>query len=375
MARAVQNAGHHVRVIKFGTEDNEYVFEGIHVMQVGPSSKGRLGKETQWKAVRRAIMQQLCKESFDVIHAQHVKSTRASVGLGLPVVATVRDYWPVCFKGTLHRVWQGKNCQNNSWLNCWKCIFRENSAGVKLASFPALVYLKHRVANTVDALQQCDKVICNSRFTYDVTKRAVPENKLVIVHNMIDYNKLQTIVPYRFSKPTVLYVNKINPNKGPQVLVEAMKFLPGMQAVFVSEPGTERDALRQRCEREGIGAVFLDYVSNDEALAMMKGCDVFVIPPLWHEPLGRTHLEGLALGCRIVTTMTGGTGDIIEDEVNGLVFDSTPEHLASQVKRFMSDKALGIRLAENGRKTARERFDQTVILPQALKVYEDVVKA
>jgi glycosyltransferase involved in cell wall biosynthesis len=66
----------------------------------------------------------------------------------------------------------------------------------------------------------------------------------------------------------------------------------------------------------------------------------------------------MACGLVVLSTLTGGSREIIVDGENGLTF--TPgdaRSLASQLEKLMSKPDLQKRLAQAGRKTIVERFD------------------
>ena len=67
-------------------------------------------------------------------------------------------------------------------------------------------------------------------------------------------------------------------------------------------------------------------------------------------------LEALALGTPIVSTSKGVEGLALENNRHVLVAD-TPAEFAAATARLLSQPALRAKLAEAGRRVARERFD------------------
>jgi len=90
----------------------------------------------------------------------------------------------------------------------------------------------------------------------------------------------------------------------------------------------------------------------------MGGFDVLLLPSIWVEPLARIMQEGLACGMVVVGSNNGGTAETIVHGENGLLFEpGNGSDLAVQLKRLLIDQSLRRLLAENGRRTAEERFD------------------
>jgi glycosyltransferase involved in cell wall biosynthesis len=75
------------------------------------------------------------------------------------------------------------------------------------------------------------------------------------------------------------------------------------------------------------------------------------------EPLGRVLLEAASCGRAIVATEVGGTGEILADQVSGLL---TPpddlEALTATIRRMLTDREFRIRLGQQARTAAIEKF-------------------
>ena len=86
--------------------------------------------------------------------------------------------------------------------------------------------------------------------------------------------------------------------------------------------------------------------------------DVLLMPSIWEEPLARIMQDALAAGLVFVATRTGGTKEILIDDVNGLGFATDdPDDLARQIRRLIDAPALRSQLRIAGVQTAKEKFD------------------
>jgi glycosyltransferase involved in cell wall biosynthesis len=87
--------------------------------------------------------------------------------------------------------------------------------------------------------------------------------------------------------------------------------------------------------------------------------------------LARTIQEGMATGAVVVATSVGGTGEIVEDGVNGLLFAAgDAAALADRIERLSSEPVLGASLAAAGRRTVEARFD----LRRSVDAIEEVLR-
>jgi glycogen(starch) synthase len=88
-----------------------------------------------------------------------------------------------------------------------------------------------------------------------------------------------------------------------------------------------------------------------------------IFPSEWPEPLARMTQEAMSSGAVVIGTTTGGTGEILEDGVTGLVFaPGDAAGLAARIRQLRSDPALFARLASAARQRVEEqfRFDRMV---------------
>jgi glycogen(starch) synthase len=106
--------------------------------------------------------------------------------------------------------------------------------------------------------------------------------------------------------------------------------------------------------------VFQPPIPRSELPEFLANFDALLLPSIWEEPLALIMQEGLASGLIVIGTATGGTKEIITDGFNGLLFQPDDSStLANHIVRILSDPSLRKMLAENGKKTAFEKFDLT----------------
>jgi glycosyltransferase involved in cell wall biosynthesis len=91
--------------------------------------------------------------------------------------------------------------------------------------------------------------------------------------------------------------------------------------------------------------------------AIYRDHDVFIFSSVWEEPFALTMLEVMACGVPIVGTVTGGSAEILDHEVTGLVYEAgEPESLAAQLKRMLDEPALRRTVARNALQRVRTDF-------------------
>jgi len=89
----------------------------------------------------------------------------------------------------------------------------------------------------------------------------------------------------------------------------------------------------------------------------VRSRDALVFPSECHEALPRTPMEAMLCNLPVIGTLTGGTAELLQSEVNALTFEAgDPIGLAKQIERLAWDPALAQCLADAGRRTVLERF-------------------
>jgi glycosyltransferase involved in cell wall biosynthesis len=85
-------------------------------------------------------------------------------------------------------------------------------------------------------------------------------------------------------------------------------------------------------------------------------------------------IEASALSVPVAAINTGGTADIIVDEVTGLLSESV-EGLAEDVRRLAADTALRARLGQAAAERAAAHFDIPIVIDRMEALYQQLVTA
>jgi glycosyl transferase family 1/glycosyl transferase family 4 len=104
----------------------------------------------------------------------------------------------------------------------------------------------------------------------------------------------------------------------------------------------------------------------------LKTASIFVYIS-YSEGLGSAVLLAMSAGVPVVASNTGGIGEIIRHEENGLLVEGGPAAIAKAVRRLEADGALARKLAANGRRTVMERFSIDGMVRNTLSVYRRVL--
>jgi glycosyltransferase involved in cell wall biosynthesis len=102
--------------------------------------------------------------------------------------------------------------------------------------------------------------------------------------------------------------------------------------------------------------------------------DIFVCPSL-HEPLGNVILEAWSQGTPVISTLTHGALELIQDGTNGLLVPcGNAKAISEAVKTLlMSEDSLVKGLEKEGRSLAENKYSRDAIVRSYLELYDHLL--
>ena len=136
--------------------------------------------------------------------------------------------------------------------------------------------------------------------------------------------------------------------------------------------GPERETLRARAARAGVGAAMHFLGPNHDPLSVLRGADMLVHPSL-AESFPYVILEAMSTARPIVASDVGGIGEAIVDGEDGLlVAPGDPRSLAQAMTELLDEPERGRRMGETGRTSVERRFSRTAMIDRLAGVYSEV---
>jgi glycosyltransferase involved in cell wall biosynthesis len=176
------------------------------------------------------------------------------------------------------------------------------------------------------------------------------------------------------------YVGRLVPEKGVDLLIDAVADLEGMWYLHVLGSGSEKETLTAQTRRLGLSANvrFDSWLPSLRMPAFYRQLDVLVLPsrsqPNWVEQFGRVLIEAMACGVPVVGSDCGEIPHVIGDA--GLVFpEDDAAALRACLTQLMREPEVAAELAQRGRERVLHRFTQQSIAAKTVDVYRTMVKA
>jgi len=227
--------------------------------------------------------------------------------------------------------------------------------------------------------KQSKKVIVLSELEKRILKENFDFSKALVLPNSVDtsiFNKRTKIQPK--NQLTLLYLGRIEKNKGIMELIEALKLLKIDFSFRFVLCGTGplvyycitecKKILEDNFEYKGV-------VSGDEKINAINHSDLFILPS-YFEGLPMALLETMAAGVVPIVTNVGSMKHIIKHGINGLhIKTQDPKDLYEKLKYILANPLHYKELSENAKKTIDEQYDIKSYIVQLNMIHQSSLDA
>lgn len=168
----------------------------------------------------------------------------------------------------------------------------------------------------------------------------------------------------------LLYVGRIAGEKRLDLLPEAIHGLEGVRLVIVGD-GPARAELQRRSA--GLPIHFTGYLKGHDLATAYASADAFVFPSDT-ETFGQVIQEAMASGLAVVGARSGGTIDLVQEGVTGLLFaPGVASDLRSQLRQLLRDPAARVAMGQAGRAVAARR-SWPCVMAELMRYYHQVLR-
>ncbi len=226
--------------------------------------------------------------------------------------------------------------------------------------------------------RRADAVVANSEALRELAQGFLPDLGIDCIPNGVDPAFLAPRPPGG-SGPRVrlLCVARFVRRKGIDDLLRAAALLGDAPFELVLQgSGREETPLRRLASELGLGdrVRFEGYRRRDTLPEVYGSADVFVLPS-HSESCAMALLEAMGAGLPLVATRVGGSRELVEHEVNGLLVPPRdPSALAAALRRLIEQPELRRRLGSSSAERGEVRHSWDAVSAAYAQVYERVLK-
>jgi L-malate glycosyltransferase len=208
----------------------------------------------------------------------------------------------------------------------------------------------------------------------------IPAHRVQTIHSSIDLRRFDDTQEVASLFPTgtrvVGTVGHLAGHKGHRYLLEATRELlqaePDVRVAIVGD-----GALRHELEGQAVTLGIAEQVHfagfRRDVPALIRGFEIFVFSSL-HEGTPNSVLEAMALGKPVVATRAGGTEEVVQDGVTGLlVSPRDPAALAHALLYLLRHPEQGKMFGRAGRQRVEEYFTVERMAGSTLQAYHRIL--
>lgn len=207
-----------------------------------------------------------------------------------------------------------------------------------------------------------------------------PERVRVIPHGAFDYlTRLPDPAPLPAElqgaeRPVVLAFGLVRPYKGTDLLIDAMRELPGAELWVVGRPlGVDLEALQTRAVTAGARVRFVArFVAEREMPAIFERADVVALPYRDAEQSGVLY-SALAFGKPIVVSDVGGFPEVAALGAARMVSSGVVGPLADALGELLGDERARARLTAGARAAALGPYSWDSVARAHLALYRELL--
>lgn len=331
-----------------------------------------LAINTIWsKKYYAEILQRIEDKKYDIIHVQNFfplfspSIFYAAKKAGIKIVMTVRNYRLICPNGLMYvngaicTDCVGKTIPYPALIK--KCYRNSTSAtGVTVAMLSL-----HNFLNTWK--NKIDGFICISEFVKkQLIAGGIEENKL-----HVKYNFVATEIPPNFNpQDYYIYVGRISTEKGIDILLET--FSKNKKKLLIIGDGPLKEDVVAAAERND-NIIFCGKLPLQETYKKLAAAKALIFPSKWHEPFGRTIVESFAHGTPIIGTPLGGVPELIEEGVNGFLFDPSLQSDLERALLVFESQPNPELLRRNAYGSYKQKFTPSVNYERIMQIYNGIL--
>lgn len=210
------------------------------------------------------------------------------------------------------------------------------------------------------------------------SKYRLPRDRVAVVDNGTDHRIVDQSrqLPEQGKSARLLFVGRLAVQKNIPLLLRTIaayrdKYGADIQLSIVGE-GDLRGAIESEVSRLDIGSlVNLVGTLHGAALeSMYEESDLFILTSVF-ESFGLVLVEAMAKALPIVSVYIPAVRNVVFDEENGLLVESTPEALADAVHRLLSDRDFYAKVSMNNLAASR-RYTWGAVVDKISAAYDSI---
>lgn len=214
--------------------------------------------------------------------------------------------------------------------------------------------------------RHCNYIISNTHGIADyVVQQGWPQERVYYLPNFVSGVRHSPLNRGIYNTPDcvplVLAIGRLHENKGFDILLKAITYLPDVH-LWIAGEGIQRASLEALAVRLTVKSRVRFLGWREDIASLLATADLFVCSSR-HEPLGNVVLEAWAQHLPVVATASEGPTSLIHTGKNGIL---TPVNevlaLAQAIRHVLQDSTLRQRIATGGHQSFEANFTEVKVV-------------
>lgn len=232
-------------------------------------------------------------------------------------------------------------------------------------------------------MQRADAIFSSSRCSAQWCERyhGIDASRVPILHTGVDTEVFRPMDLPKAAQPTIVFVGKIERNKGVELLVDAAielaREFADLRVELIGRGSAELQAqLIERAELAGFSELlhFVGYVGQARLPERLSRAHVFAAPSQYEGGPGFVYLEAMACGLPVIGCSGSGASEVIAPGETGfLVRPNNRPDLTDALRSLLGDAQLRQRMGDNARQYVTREANRETCLRRLEDFYLSVV--
>lgn len=323
---------------------------------------------------KRKMKQLIIDEKPDLIYIiqMHNKISPSIVDaarkMKIPVIHRISDFQYMCPNALFYNDYKGvcEECLKGNRIACVK-----NKCVLDSRVYSSIKMMAKWLHDVMNVHKRIDAFVVPSEFTYKkLHEYGIPYEKLNHIPTFFYLKEINPKVTY---DPYILYVGRLEKQKGLMTLVKAFKDLPyKLKIIGFSNDGYEEELKAYVGESKNME--FLGRMDFEQITPYLKSCLCTVVPSEWYDNFPNSLIESYAFKKAVVATDFGSLQYMVKDGDTGLKFKYRDvDDLKLKIKYMFENPEEAKRMGRNGYHLIETLYSPQTHYKQLMEVFRKVM--
>ena len=288
----------------------------------------------------------------------------ACVENNIPVIHTLHNYRLICPSGLLmynNKIYE-KAIIKGPFSTVLDKVYRDSYFGTFMLARMIDYHKKNKTWDT-----KINQFIVLTSFSKSKFLQAgFLENRISIKSNFVDYNG------YSLKKEDYyVFVGRLSQEKGIPFLLECFSNI-NCKLIIIGTGPLEKQVLA--AEKKYSNIKYLGFRDKSYVIDKIKSAKALIMSSICYEGMPMTMLESFSVGTAVIGPSIGGINEMIEDCINGLIYETGHlQNLISVIRTFNEDLDLQRRLSEGARKSFEQKYTVEKNYDLLMRIYNNAI--